>query len=95
MKKYEVMYIIKPDLDADSTSKVIANVNEIFSKNDGKVVSCDEIGLKDLAYEIDHFNKGFYVKLIVEAGTQAVSEFNRIIRITETVIRYVIISVEE
>ena len=83
MKKYEVMFIIKPDLDADSTTKIVNQVCDIFTKNGGKLLECDQIGLKDLAYEIQHLNKGFYVRLTVEAPNQAVEEFNRIIRITD------------
>jgi small subunit ribosomal protein S6 len=49
------------------------------------------MGLKDLAYEIDHHKKGYYVWLKVKANNEAIAEFNRVIRITEDVIRFIVV----
>ncbi|MFP4186896.1 MAG: 30S ribosomal protein S6 [Acholeplasmataceae bacterium] len=91
MKKYEVMYIIRPTIESESIKRVIDNFNDIFVKYDSKVLELKELGLKDLAYEIEHHKKGYYVWLLVEATPEAIAEFNRIVRITEEVIRFIVV----
>lgn len=91
MKKYEIMYIIKPNLENEQTKVLIEKLSAIFNDFGSAVVEHKEIGLKDLAYEIDHLKKGFYVWQLVEANPEAIAEFNRVIRITEDVIRHIVI----
>ena len=67
MRKYEVMYIVRPTLDQEAIAKEIANVNAIFTNNDSKVLEVNEWGLRELAYEIEKNRKGYYVVLNVEA----------------------------
>jgi len=89
MKKYEVGYILKPNLDLEEIRKINETFYSIFSSNDSHVLEVKEVGLKDLAYEIQHYKKGYYVWLVVEASPQAVKEFNRVVVITENVIRFI------
>lgn len=91
MRKYEIMYVLKPNLESEVIKKEIDKFNSIFTTNNSNVSELKEVGLKDLAYEINHFRKGYYVSLVVEATTEAVYEFNRRIRINENVIRYIVI----
>ncbi|MFA5719908.1 MAG: 30S ribosomal protein S6 [Acholeplasmataceae bacterium] len=91
MKKYEIMYIIKPDLEGEETKAQIERLSTIFNNFGSKVLEHKEMGLKDLAYEIDHYKKGYYVWQLVEASPEAIFEFNRVIRITEDVIRFIVI----
>lgn len=91
MKKYEVMYIIRPNIDEDGRKTIINELNEVFTKNASTVTEVKEMGLRELAYEIDGETKGFYVLLNVDATTEAVNEFNRVVNIKETVIRHIIV----
>lgn len=91
MKNYEIMYIIKPDLETEETKQVIENLTKVFTDLQAQVKEHKEIGLKDLAYEIDHFKKGYYVWQLVSASPEVVKEFNRVVRITEEVIRFIVI----
>ena len=91
MKKYEIMYIVRPNLESEETKAVIANLSNIFTERQSEVLELKEIGLKDLAYEIDHLKKGYYVWTLVNANNEAIEEFNRVIRITESVIRYIVV----
>ena len=91
MKNYEVMYIVRPNLELEGVKKIIADFNDIFTSRDSKILELKETGLKDLAYEIDHFSKGYYVYLVVDATPEAVAEFNRVVRITEDVIRFIVV----
>ncbi|CCV64834.1 30S ribosomal protein S6 [Alteracholeplasma palmae J233] len=91
MKKYEVMYIIRPTLDSEQVKKVVSDMNNVFTTFGSNIVELKELGLKDLAYEIEKHKKGYYVWLLVEANNDAVNEFNRVVRITEDVIRFIIV----
>lgn len=91
MKKYEVMYIVRPNVEKEEVKNIINNFNDIFVKMNSEVLELKEIGLKDLAYEIDHHKKGYYVWLKVNASNEAIAEFNRVVRITETVMRFILL----
>ncbi len=91
MKKYEIMYILKPELDAEGTKAAIASLQTILSSNGAKIVDVNEWGLKDLAYDIKKEKKGYYVVVKIEAeDTKAINEFDRLVRIDANVLRYLI-----
>jgi len=91
MKKYEVMYILRSNLDAEAIKAEVENVNKIFTSNDSKVLETKEWGLRELAYEIEHNKKGYYVWMLVEAPVEAVNEFNRIAGYSEKIIRHIVV----
>lgn len=91
MKKYEVMYIVNPSLNEEATKKQIASVNAIFTNNGSKVLQVKELGLKELAYEIQGNRKGLYVWCEVEANTTAVNEFKRIVGYDENILRDIVV----
>jgi len=91
MKKYEIMYIIRPTVESESIKTIVNHFNEIFVNYTSEVLEIKELGLKELAYEIDHHKKGYYVWLLVNATPEAVAEFNRVVRITEEVIRFIVV----
>ncbi len=91
MKKYEVMYIIRPNVDEEGRKAVIEEINEVFTKNASTVTEVKEWGLRELAYEIDGETKGYYVLVNVEATTEAVKEFERKANIEEKIIRHIVV----
>ena len=92
MKKYEVMYIIRPNIDEEGKKSIIEEINQVFVKCASVVSEVKEWGLRELAYEIDGETKGYYVLLNVEATPAAVAEFDRVANIKETVIRHIVIA---
>lgn len=91
MNTYTGMYIVRPNLTEEATKAVIADINEMFVKKGAKITEVNEWGMKDLAYEINDFTKGYYVKFQVEASAEAVAEYDRICNIKEDVIRHIIV----
>lgn len=88
-KKYELMYILKPELDAAGIKAENASLQKILNDNGAKVVDVNEWGLRDLAYAIKKESKGYYVVLKFEASDQkAVNEFDRLTRNNLNVLRY-------
>ena len=91
MRKYEIMYIIRPTVLEDDRKVLIEELNEIFTSRGGEILKVDEWGMKDLAYEIQKHKKGYYVVLEVNTNDEARAEFDRVVRIKEDVIRHIII----
>ena len=83
--------VLQTKQEKEEVKNIINNFNDIFVKMNSEVLELKEIGLKDLAYEIDHHKKGYYVWLKVNASNEAVAEFNRVVRITETVMRFIVL----
>lgn len=91
MKKYEIMYILKPELDAEAIKAANAGLQKLLESNGAKIEDVNEWGLRDLAYEIKKERKGYYVVLKLSASdTKAIDEFNRVVRIDVNVLRYLI-----
>lgn len=91
MRKYTGMYILKPTLTEEQIKANVEEINALFTSRGGEILSEEEWGLKDLAYEIKDFAKGYYVKFVVNADNDAVAEYDRICNIKETVIRHILV----
>jgi len=92
MRKYEVMYIVRADLDEAARKEAIDAVDSIITKNGGKISKVDEsLGLRELAYPIKDEVKGYYVVLKAEMENVAINEFNRLVRINPNVLRHLIV----
>lgn len=92
MKKYEVMYIVKPNLEEEARKALIEEINAVFTSNESTVTTVNEWGLRELAYEIKGEKKGYYVLLNVVATPTAVKEFERVANIKENIIRYITVA---
>ena len=92
MKKYEVLFIIRPNLDEQAREALVAEVSEVFTARASEVLNVKNMGLRELAYEIAGEKKGFYVLLNVNATPEAVKEFERVANIKEAIIRYITVA---
>ena len=91
MRNYEIMYILKSDLDEEARKNANEELAKIITSNGGTVNACDEsMGLRELAYPIKKENKGYYVVIKVTMGNEAIAEFNRRTRINPLVLRFLI-----
>ena len=91
--EYEMMYIVKPISDG-LAHEVNAKMSNLIEKLGGRVKQTDFWGKKRLAYEIQDFAEGEYVLLTFKASEAAVKELDRVMRITEEVLRHMIIRKE-
>ena len=91
MKNYEVMFILRSNLDQDAIKAEIENTKKIFENNGSKVTEVKEWGFRELAYEIANNKRGYYVVFDVEATKEAVNEFNRIAGYSEKIIRHIVV----
>lgn len=93
MRKYEIAVVLHPDLEIDLES-TLEKIEAIFTKNGGKISKKDNWGKRKLAYKINKQDWGIYVFYRVDTEPEQVAKINQTLRITEEVIRYLIISLE-
>lgn len=93
MRKYELMYILKTNVEDEAKEAIINKVKSIIDA-EGKVEKVDVWGNKKLAYEIKKVKEGYYVLVNFEAAVDVPKEIERNLRITEGVLRYMIVSKE-
>lgn len=91
MNKYEIMFIVKPDVEDDARNAIIENFKNVLATNEGVVENVDEWGLRDFAYEIQDYTKGYYVVVDVTTNPENIAEFERLSRINASVIRHLTI----
>ncbi|GIP50998.1 MULTISPECIES: 30S ribosomal protein S6 [Paenibacillus] len=89
MRKYEVMYIIRPDLEQEAVQAVVEKFQGII-QNGGEITKHDVMGKRRLAYEINKIRDGVYVLVNFTATPDVVAELERILKISDEVIRYLI-----
>ena len=94
MNKYESVIIINPNLEGEAIKALIAKISDLINNN-GKIVSVEELGNKKLAYEIKKQKEGYYVVLKFEAKPDSITELERVYRITDEVIKFMVIKEEE
>ena len=94
MNKYESVVIINPNLEAESIKALIEKFSVLINSN-GTVSSVEELGKKRLAYEIKKLNEGYYVVVKFEAKPELITELERVYRITDEVMKFIVVKEEE
>jgi len=95
MRQYELILIVQPDLDEETTNGVIDRVKNFIVDNGGQILKTDLWGAKELAYEISDFKQGFYVYMEVEFEPQFGTELKQNLRYIEPVIRYLLTKIDK
>ncbi|OXM14497.1 30S ribosomal protein S6 [Paenibacillus herberti] len=90
MRKYELMYIIRPETEQEAVQALVEKFNGIIA-NGGEVSKSDVLGKRRLAYEINKIRDGIYVLVHFTGTTEVVNELDRVIKITDDVIRFLIV----
>lgn len=96
MNNYEIMYIIKTSVEEDKVKEINALLQNAITTNEGTIVNFNELGQKELAYEIEKCNTGYYFLINLQSeNDKAIKEFERLALINENVIRHLIINTDE
>ncbi|MBO5182835.1 MAG: 30S ribosomal protein S6 [Bacilli bacterium] len=93
--KYEILFIVRPDLEESAIKDVFKNFEAILVDNGAKVLSSKELGQKELAYEIKKHKSGYYFLINVESDSDAINEFDRKATLSEDVIRHIVIKLDK
>lgn len=95
MKKYEIVFIVRPNLEVETIKKIVDDFRKLLEKNNAKIILDKELGKKSLAYEIKKCESGYYFLFQVEAEDhKAINEFDRLALINENIIRHLIIKID-
>ena len=92
---YEVMFIVRPDAVEEDVDKLIAGFSTTVTNGGGAVKTVEKMGRRKLAYTVRKFNDGNYVLLTIEADGAGVLELERRLRVTEPVIKFITVRIDE
>jgi len=94
MNKYESVIIVNPNVDEEGIKALEKKFTDIIN-NDGKLEKIDNLGKRKLAYEVKKNNEGIYLVLTFDANADLIEELQRNYRITDEVIKFIVIKIEE
>ena len=95
MRKYETMYIIRPDVEEEAKTNLVERFTKILTDNGAEIAKVDEKGKKRLAYEINDFRDGYYVLVNYTGEEAATKEFDRLAKFSDDIIRHMAIRLED
>ncbi|TLS35147.1 30S ribosomal protein S6 [Pseudalkalibacillus caeni] len=95
MRNYEIMYIIRPNIEEDAQKALVERFNGILTDNGAEINETKEMGKRRLAYEINDFNSGIYMVLNINSNNEAIEEFSRLMKINDDVLRFMVVNLED
>ncbi len=95
MNKYEIMFIVKPDLEETAIKSEAENLKKVLTNLESKIVEEKAMGQRELAYEIKKYKNGYYFLFVVDGSHEAIKEFDRLAGINENILRHLIIRKED
>jgi len=96
MRKYEIMFIVRPDLEENAVKETVKKLEKVLTDNKAVITLSKDLGQKEFAYEIKGFKSGFYYLYNIDSTQEsAIKEFNRIATIDENIVRYLVLNIEK
>jgi|GEM_PF-1614492 len=95
MREYETIYLLKPDLPAETSKMLLDKVVDIISKQNGHVLIKTDWGKRRLSYRIEKFNQAQYFYLLFLDAGQAVAEIERILKLDDRVLRFLTVKLKD
>ena len=93
-KKYDVVSIMRPTLDDQAIDSIHKSISEIIENNDGKVIEQGVWQKRKLAYQVDGHKEGIYTITTFEGSSELPNEVDRVLKISDDVIRHKVLKVE-
>lgn len=90
MTKYDMLYILAPELEEEAREVIIKKFEDLVTANGGTVEKTDRWGMKKLQYPINYKTEGYYVVMTFESGKDFVVEMKRVVGITDGIMRRLI-----
>jgi small subunit ribosomal protein S6 len=94
-RTYELMFIVRPDMLEEDQDKLISTLESAVTTSGGTVKSVERMGKRRLAYTVRRFHDGLYMLLTVEGGGGLIHELERRLRVTEPVIKFITVRIDE
>ena len=95
MNKYEIMFIVKSDLEEETRKNTVKTLEKTLTDNNATITLSKELGQKEFAYEIKKMKSGYYYLYNIETASDAATkEFDRVAGIDENVVRHLVLKIE-
>jgi small subunit ribosomal protein S6 len=94
-RTYELMFIVRPDMTDEDLDKLISTLQSVVPASGGNVLKVEKMGKRRLAYTVRRFHDGIYVLMVVEGGGPVMHELERRLRVTEPVIKFLTVRIDE
>lgn len=96
MNKYEIMFIVRPDVDEEVRKNTVKALEKTLTDNKATITLSKELGQKEFAYEIKKMKSGYYYLYNIDASSSdATKEFERVARIDENIVRHLVLKIED
>ena len=95
MNKYEAVMILEPNTEENRIEEILEIIKNKIEDDEGKVTNLEKIGLKNLAYKINMNKQGYYIVIQFESEQSTTVELERFFRITEEVMKFIVVRMEE
>ncbi len=96
MNKYEIMLIVRPDIEESLLKETVKEMEKTLTDNKATITLSKELGQKEFAYEIKKFKSGYYYLYNIETSDDScIKEFDRVARINENVVRHLILNMDK
>jgi small subunit ribosomal protein S6 len=95
MRKYEMMFIVRPDTTEEDLDKLVAQMEGVVSGAGGQIEKSEKMGRRRLAYRVGGFQDGHYVLFTLEGSGDTVKELERRLRVTDPVIKFLSVRIDE
>ena len=94
MREYELMYIARPGLEPEQYEALQERIGGLVSRDGGEMTGLDVWGKRKLGYPIKHETEGYYVVLTFKGGNELVQELDRVLSITDEILRFKIFRID-
>ncbi len=95
LRQYELMFIVDPDAADDEVAKLTESLKQIVTDQGGTVTKEENLGRRQLAYEILHKKDGIFVDLEIEGSGREIAELERRMRVSDRILRYLTVRLDE
>jgi len=95
MRKYEVMFIVRPDVSEEDVDKVIGQMESAVTATGGTVEKVERMGRRKLAYRVSRYREGVYVLFTLEGSGDTVKEFERRLKVSDAVVKFLTVRIDE
>ena len=94
-RTYELMFIVRPDMQDEDLDKLIATLQAVVPTAGGTLQKVEKMGKRRLAYTVRRFHDGIYVLMVIEGGGPVIHELERRLRVSEPVIKFLTVRTDE
>ena len=95
MRKYEALLLLSPELATDNRQEIVENLKGVLERQEATILAVDEWGMRELAYPVEKKTRGHYTRFEFAAPATAIAEFERIVRITDGIMKFITVKLED